>query len=100
MQILYLSFAIGMYLLLIRKKANIETMLLPLILLGGFSYHLLFEGKSQYVLTYIIMMIPTASYALHTILYSDYSKLKEIIAKIGNIPDKKLEAAESVDSAQ
>ncbi len=94
-QILYLSFAIGMYLLLIRKKTNIETMLLPLIILGGFGYHLLFEGKSQYILTYIIMLIPTASYAIHKILYSDYSKLKEIIAKIGNIPDKKIKNSAS-----
>ncbi|MBQ1507592.1 MAG: hypothetical protein IIZ36_04130, partial [Ruminococcus sp.] len=90
MQILYTAFAIGLYLLLIRKKANIETMLLPLIVLGGFGYHLLFEGKSQYVLTYIIMLIPTASYAFYNILFSEFKGLKNLIAKISNIPDGNL----------
>ncbi len=34
--------------------------LIPLTVLGGFIYHALFEGKSQYVITYMTYMIPFA----------------------------------------
>lgn len=67
-QILYSLFAVGLCLLIIRKSTNLCTILLPLVILGGFGYHLLFEGKSQYVLTYIPLMIPTAAYAMNSIL--------------------------------
>lgn len=81
-QIVYLLFAAGIYMLFINKKTNIETILLPLVALGGFGYHLLFEGKSQHVLTYIPLLLPIAAYALNTILEADYSKLKEFADKI------------------
>ena len=81
MQILYLLFAAGIYMMFINKKTNIETILLPLVVLGGFGYHLLFEGKSQYVLTYIPLLIPVAAYALNTILDAS-DKIKKVIAKI------------------
>lgn len=82
MQILYLLFAAGIYLMFINKKTNIKNILFPLVVLGGFGYHLLFEGKSQYVLTYIPLLIPIAAYALNTILEADYSKVKNVIAII------------------
>ena len=62
MQLVFVMFSGGILMLFIRKKTNIETILLPLVLLGGFTYHLLFEGKSQYVLTYIILLLPYAAY--------------------------------------
>ncbi|MEA5048555.1 MAG: hypothetical protein VB034_08120 [Eubacteriales bacterium] len=39
-------------------------LLLPLLILGGFSYHLLFEAKSQYALLYYVMMFPYAAFGL------------------------------------
>lgn len=81
MQILFLLFAIGLGLLLFKNKTDVETMLLPLILLGAFGYHMLFEGKSQYVLTYIILLIPIASYALNTLFCDNYSKIKNALGK-------------------
>ncbi len=92
MQILYIMFAIGIYLLFISKKSNIQTVLLPLVLLGAFGYHLLFEGKSQYILTYIPLLVPTAAYAFSVILNGKYTKLKKLVAKINFIPDKFNEA--------
>ena len=86
MRVLYLLFAIGIYCLFISKKTNIQTILLPLVLMGGFGYHLLFEAKSQYILTYIPLIIPTAAYALNLVLFSDYTGLKKVIAKINEIP--------------
>lgn len=80
-QILFLLFAIGLGLLLFKNKTDVETMLLPLILLGAFGYHMLFEGKSQYLLTYIILLIPIASYALNTLFCDNYSKIKNALGK-------------------
>ena len=88
MQIIYILFAVGIYLMFINRKTNIETVLLPLVLLGGFSYHLLFEGKSQYILTYIPLLIPTAAYAMNVIVFGEYKKLKKLIAKLNFIPKK------------
>lgn len=86
-QILYSLFAIGLCLLIIRKSTNICTILLPLVILGGFGYHLLFEGKSQYVLTYIPLMIPTAAYAMNSILEGKYNSLRKYIDKLKQIPE-------------
>ncbi len=36
--------------------------LIPLLFLGGFLYHGLFEAKSQYVISYVILMIPYAAW--------------------------------------
>lgn len=89
MRLLYLLFAVGIYLLFINKKTDICTVLLPLIILGGFGYHLLFEGKSQYVLTYIPLLVPVAAYALNVVLCSEYTGVKKFLAKINAKPKKK-----------
>lgn len=73
----------------LNKKNNIETVLLTLVILGGFGYHLLFEGKSQYVLTYIPLLIPVASYGISCILNGKYTKIKEFIEKLKYIPENK-----------
>ncbi len=91
MQILFVLFAAGIYLLFIKKKSNIQTVLLPLVLLGGFGYHLLFEGKSQYILTYIPLLIPVAAFAMGCILDGKYVKIKEAVAKLKAIPQAKTE---------
>ena len=77
--ILYLLFAIGIYILFLRKKVNIEIALLPLVILGAFGYHVLFEGKSQYILTYIILFIPFASYGLNCVVNGKYTKIKSVV---------------------
>lgn len=87
MQIIYILFAIGIFCLFKKRKSNIETVLLPLVLLGGFGYHLLFEGKSQYILTYIILLIPYAAFAMNLFLEGKFSKIKKIVEKIKNIPE-------------
>ncbi len=86
-QMLYIMFAAGIYVMFINKKTNIETVLLPLVLLGAFGYHLLFEGKSQYILTYIPLLIPTAAYAYNTMLTGKYTRIKRFFEKINHIPD-------------
>ena len=95
MQLVYLMFAVGLYLMFLHKKTNIETILLPLVLLGAFGYHLLFEGKSQYLLVYIPLLIPTAAYAFNTILCGKYAGIKKIIDKINRIPEKTVDISVS-----
>ncbi len=87
MQILFLLFAVGIFLLIVRRKANIETILFPLVMMGAFGYHLLFEGKSQYLCTYIILMIPIAAYTLNSFIEGDYGSIKRLISKINSKKD-------------
>lgn len=63
----FILFAVGMA-ALIKKKIGAEAIIIVSGLIGGFLYHLLFEAKSQYVLTYFIIMLLFASYGLYFIL--------------------------------
>ncbi len=56
----YLFFSAGMIFLMLHKKLNPCTMILPVAVLGGVLYHMLFEAKSQYQLPYFMLMIPFA----------------------------------------
>ena len=58
----YICFTAGMVWLIIRKKLNTESLILPVAILGGLLYHMVFEGKSQYILPYFILLIPFAAY--------------------------------------
>lgn len=70
--LLYASFAGGLICIFVgfirRREGEAATdlpqALLPLIVLGGFLYHMLFEAKSQYLLTYLPLMAPTAAFFL------------------------------------
>ncbi|MDE5764230.1 MAG: hypothetical protein K2I00_04600 [Ruminococcus sp.] len=46
------------------KNRNFLSITLPLIILGGMLYHLLAEAKSQYSLSYFILMIGFAGYGI------------------------------------
>ena len=64
---LYLAFALGLAVLAIRligQKGFMEAyglLFLIIAIFGGFLYHMLFEAKSQYLLPYLIMMMPVAA---------------------------------------
>jgi len=82
MQIVFLLFGVGLIYLLIKKKTNILNIILPLVLLGAFGYHLLFEAKSQYSLVYIILLIPIASYAIQVTLVDNAEKIFNTVSKL------------------
>lgn len=42
-------------------------LILPLIILGGFLYHAIFEAKSQYLLIYYLYLIPLSAWGLTSI---------------------------------
>ena len=44
-----------------RKQMELGELLLLTTVLGGFFFHILWEAKSQYIWTYFILLIPTAS---------------------------------------
>ncbi len=58
--------------------------LIPLTILGGFLYHALFEGKSQYIITYMMYMVPLAIWGCLQVAVVGrrvYRKVRERIAK-------------------
>jgi len=58
-QALYLLSGVGVIRLL-RERRNPGSLVLPLILLGGVTYHLIFEAKSSYSYMYVLLLMPLA----------------------------------------
>ena len=48
-----------------KKGIKDEFILIPTVIIGGFLYHLLFEAKSQYVLPYVVIMIPYCVWGMY-----------------------------------
>jgi len=61
-QFVFFGFTLG--LLRIFRKKDMLMSLLPLVIIGGMLYHLLFEAKSQHSQSYFIMMLPVAAYGI------------------------------------
>ena len=59
-----------------RKNISLELIFLVTIFIGGFSFHILWEAKSRYIIPYILVLIPIASISI------DQMKIKEIMQKI------------------
>lgn len=52
------------------KNITIDQLILAVVILGGFFFHLFWEAKSQYILVYFILFIPYAvSGYNHTVIY-------------------------------
>ena len=52
--LIYMSAFAGVFVCF--KKKDIFCSSLILIVLGGFMYHMIFEGKSQYIMPYFILL--------------------------------------------
>ena len=61
-QLVFFGFTLGLFRIL--RKRDMIFALLPLTILGGMLYHLLFEAKSQHSQCYFVMMLPVAAYGL------------------------------------
>lgn len=59
-----------------RKNLSIDIIFLITIFIGGFSFHILWEAKSRYIIPYIVVLIPVAS------LYINDMKITKKIKKI------------------
>ena len=83
---LYAGFALAAVFLLRRRDEL--CLLLPLILVGGILFHLLFEAKSQYVLEYLPFFTPLAAYG--ALSFGQFlSGLAHRKAEIASEPDAK-----------
>lgn len=58
------------------RRVKTNQMLLPIIFIGGFLFHLLWEAKSQYTFAYFILLLPIAIVG--------YSSMIECIAEMSN----------------
>lgn len=62
MQVVYLGFALS--LLIMMRKRTAEQMILPVAILGGVLFHLLFEANAKYALSYLPLFLPCAAYGI------------------------------------
>lgn len=60
------------------KEISLKKTLLPLIFLGGFLFHLIWETKSIYVLQYFYLLVPYSAYGIYKLFSFLDTKLKKI----------------------
>lgn len=65
-QALYVLALIG-GLRLLRRGTGTDMLALPVTVLGGFLFHLLFEAKSQYIYPYAVLLMPVAAVGLEVV---------------------------------
>nr|MCR5716395.1 hypothetical protein [Lachnospiraceae bacterium] len=68
-----------MYLLLFRGKES-EKKLMMLTFLGGFLFHIIWEGKAQYTIMFYVMLLPYAAYGWYLAVQAERKQLKKILA--------------------
>lgn len=54
----------GIWSMMRRKNINPAAAALPVCMLGGVLYHMIFEAKAQYIYMYIVLMMPVAAHGL------------------------------------
>ena len=79
---IYLS---SLLFILRNKDISNEQILLILIFLGGFLFHIFWEGKSRYVLPYVIILIPIASISINQNVKWVKSKIDKFQEKTNKI---------------
>ena len=50
-----------------RKDITKELLLLVIIFIGGFLFHVLWEAKSRYIISYIVVLIPITGIVLENV---------------------------------
>ena len=54
----WIYFGVCLYIISRFKKSSLDELLFATIMIGGFIFHLFWEGKSQYVMNYFFLLIP------------------------------------------
>ena len=80
-QMIYVMAAIGVLLLL--KQRRLEDVLIPTVIIGGFLYHFVCEAKSQYIIPYLILMLPLAAYGLSGLMKGDRQSDTKSVSAFG-----------------
>ena len=63
-QVAYVLALIGTCGMIREKRIGAAQLMLPVTILGGFLYHMLFEAKSQYIYPYMLLLLPLAAKGL------------------------------------
>ena len=63
-QAAYVLALIGTCGMIREKRTGAAQLMLPVTVLGGFLYHMLFEAKSQYIYPYMLLLLPLAAKGL------------------------------------
>ena len=63
-QAAYVLALIGTCGMIREKRIGAAQLMLPVTILGGFLYHMLFEAKSQYIYPYMLLLLPLAAKGL------------------------------------
>ena len=79
--VIFIFASIGLFLSL--KDFDLTKAILPVIIIGGFLFHILWETKAIYVIQYYFLLLPYAAYGLVYIL-------DKLIIKYKNLRYKKL----------
>ena len=61
-----------------RKNISKEVLLLLLIFMGGFFFHILWEAKSRYILLYIVMLFPLVSINVPAVKFLKWKGMKKV----------------------
>lgn len=70
-------FGVVMYWLFARKKHTEENSIFALIFLGGFIFHVFWEGKNQYTIPYYCMLFPYAARGFAEVVKAWHAICKE-----------------------
>lgn len=62
LQIVYAGFLLSLFILL--RKRSVEQAILPVMIVGGILFHLLFEANAKYALSYLPLFLPYAAYGI------------------------------------
>lgn len=63
-QALYILILLGGVDTMRRREFRAEHVMIPVVLIGGFLYHMIFEAKAQYSYPYVVLMLPLAARGL------------------------------------
>lgn len=98
-QFVFISSSIG--LLFCIKNKNVLTLILPITVFGGFLYHTISEGKSQYIMPYYILLLGFAAYGI-CMLYDKMSgqfKKRPVLERMFTVTDKSEKVTVAGDTA-
>lgn len=95
--VIFLFGAIGIFSLY--KKNKTENILLPIIFLGGFVFHIFWETKSVYVLQYYFLLVPYSSYGLYVFYKNLEDKFKKKDKLIVEVKERKMLNEKSINSS-
>lgn len=75
-QIIIFVFA-GLGLFKISKTADLKQAIIPIIFIGGFVFHILWETKAIYVIQYYFVLLPYAAFGINYLIDITSSKIKK-----------------------